>query len=162
MADASRPLADRLETGAPRVAALLARAAGHAPGPVRRRILAAAFDRARDAFNRCDLEVVFALFDADVEYVPPPPLREGGPLRGRAAVCEFWRGVLDRYEENAIENLGLDEAGPGRFVRRARLFHRTRAGEALSYTIVQTTELEGGRVVRQVNRLATGAADRSA
>jgi ketosteroid isomerase-like protein len=154
-----RPLADRLEVGSPRVAALTARVAGRLPGPIRRRVLESAFDRARDAFNRGDLEVVFALFDPDVEYVPPPPLHEGAPLRGRAAVFDFWREVLGRYEESRIENLSLDEAAPGRFVRRARLWHTSRGGETLSYSIVQTTELEAGRVVRQVNRLATGPAD---
>jgi ketosteroid isomerase-like protein len=162
MTAADRPLADRLEVGAPRVAALLVRVAGRAPGPLRRRLLSAAFDRARDAFNRGDLEAVFALFDPDVEYVPPPPLHRGEPLRGRAAVFEFWREVLDRYEENAIENLGLEETAPGRIVRRARLFHRTLSGEALSYAIVQATELERGRVIRQVNRPAIGRAGRPA
>jgi hypothetical protein len=156
MSDSRRPLADRLEVGAPRLAALMARLAGRMPGPIRRRLLGAAFDRARDAFNRGDLEVVFALFDPDVEYVPPPPLHEGEPLRGRGAVFDFWRDVLGRYEESRIENLALDEAAPGRFVRRARLWHSSRGGETLSYSIVQTTELDRGRVVRQVNRLATG------
>jgi ketosteroid isomerase-like protein len=57
-------------------------------------VLHATFDRARDAFNRGDLEVVFALFAADVEYGPPPPLHEGGRIRGRQAVLDFWRDAL--------------------------------------------------------------------
>ena len=41
-------------------------------------------------------------------------------------------------------------------MRRARLSHRTRIeGDSLSYEIVQTTVLVGGRVVRQVNAPAT-------
>jgi ketosteroid isomerase-like protein len=153
MTPARRPLADRVEVRAPRAAALAARALGRMPGPIRRRALAAAFDRARDAFNRGDLEAVFALFAIDVEYVPPPPLYEGEPLRGRAAVLGFWRDVSARYESSAIENLSLEEAAPRRFVRRARLFHRPADGDALVYSIVQTTELAGGRVARQVNAL---------
>lgn len=151
-----RPLADRIEIGAPAVAALLARGLGRLPEPVRRRALQGAFDRARDAFNRGDMDAVFALFAADVEYGPPPPLRVGAqPLRGRAAVFDFWREVLERYERNTIENLSLGEAAPGRIVRRARLSHSSRAtGETLAYEIVQTTELRHGRVVRQVNVLA--------
>ena len=153
MAD-RRPLADRLELGAPRLAALGAQAVGRLPGPLRRRILQSAFDRARDAFNRGDLEAVFALFASDVEYGPPPPLHEDEPLQGRAAVLEFWRGVLARYEESAIENLSVEEAPPGHIVRRARLRHRSSTtGESLDYVILQTTELEGGRVIRQVNVL---------
>ncbi len=150
-----RPFSDRVEVGASSLAAFLSRGLSHLPKPVQRRILQAAFDRARDAFNRGDLEAVFALFAEDVEYGPPPPLHQGGPLRGRAAVFDFWRGVRDRYDENTIENLSLEEAAPGRIVRRARLRHRSSAtGDELAYVIVQTTELERGRVARQVNVLA--------
>ncbi len=43
---------------------------------------------------------------------------------------------------------------PGRIVRRARLrLLSGPGGEALSYAIVQTTELARGRVVRQINVL---------
>ncbi len=127
------------------------------PVPLRRRVLLAAFDRARDAFNRGDLEAVFGLFAEDVEYGPPPPLYSGGVLRGRKAVFDFWREVFDRYVENTIENLSLDQTAPGSFVRRARLRHRTSAtGSSLDYVIVQTTDLKAGRVVRQVNVLERG------
>ena len=97
---------------------------------------------------------MFALFASDVEYGPPPPLHEDQPLQGRAAVLDFWRGVLARYDESSIENLSVEEAEPGRIVRRARLRHRsTTSGDALDYVILQTTELENGRVVRQINVL---------
>jgi len=124
------------------------------PGPLRRRALQAAFDRARDAFDRGDIEAVTALFARDVEYVPPPPLGDG-EIRGLPAVLEFWHGVLARYPHSTIENLALREAAPGRFVRTARLRHVPAAGgEPLEYEIVQTTVLRGGRVVRQVNELS--------
>ncbi len=101
---------------------------------------------------------MFALFAPDVQYGPPPPLREDGPIQGRAAVLDFWRGVLARYDESAIENLSVEEAAPGRIVRRARLRHRSdTTGESLDYVVLQTTELEGGRVVRQVNVLDRAA-----
>ncbi len=153
-AASARPLADRLEIAAPGVAALAVRALDHAPDSLRRRILQTAFDRARDAFNRGDLDAVFALFAENVEYAPPPPLHDGEALRGRDAVFDFWRGVLAAYEDNTIENLSIAEAAPGRIVRRARLRHRSGAtDEQLDYTILQSTELLGGRVVRQVNVL---------
>jgi ketosteroid isomerase-like protein len=149
-----RPLADRIEVGVPRLAALAAQALGRLPERLRRRVLQAAFDRARDAFNRGDLEVVFALFAADVEYGPPPPLHEDGHIRGRSAVLDFWHDALARYDESTIENLSLDEAARGCIVRRARLRHRSSAtGESFAYVIVQTTELQAGRVVRQINVL---------
>ena len=122
---------------------------------MRRRALRAAFDRARDAFNRGDIEAVTALFADDVEYVPPPPLGEGS-IRGRAAVIGFWQAAFARFPDSAIENLSLREAEPGRFVRTARIRHAGGPGrETLEYTILQTTELSGGRVVRQVNELET-------
>lgn len=40
----------------------IARGFRRLPAPLRRRALNAAFDRARDAFNRGDFEIVFALF----------------------------------------------------------------------------------------------------
>lgn len=157
MTTSARPLADRVEVGAPGVAAMAARVVGRLPGPLRRRALQAAFDRAQDAFNRGDLDVVFALFDSDVEYGPPPPLHDGGPVQGREAVFGFWRDVSSRYD-STIENLSLEESSPGRFVRRARLRHDPKTeGEALEYVILQTTEVRSGRVVRQINVLDSDA-----
>jgi len=70
-------------------------------------------------------------------------------------VFNFWRDVDARYDESTIENLSLEEAAPGYIVRTARLHHRSSAtGDELSYVIKQTTELVGGRVVRQLNVLA--------
>ena len=153
-----RPLADRVEVRAPGLAAFLARGLSRVPESLRRRILQAAFDRARDAFNRGDFEAVSALFAADVEYGPPPPLHQGDPLRGRAAVLDFWRGVREIYDDSTIENLSLEEATPGCIVRRARLRHRSSAtGDVLAYVIVQTTDLDHGRVVRQMNVLEPDA-----
>jgi ketosteroid isomerase-like protein len=151
-----RPLIDRVEIGAPGLAALAVRTLACLPAPVRRRALQGAFARAQEAFNRGDMEAVFALFTPDVEYGPPPPLYQGEPLRGHPAVLAFWRGVLARYDDSQIENLSLQEASPGRIVRRARLHHRSSAtGDALSYAIIQTTDLRGGRVIRQINVLSS-------
>ncbi|WP_197517716.1 nuclear transport factor 2 family protein [Mycobacterium sp. E796] len=139
---------------APGLAALAVMAVSRLPVAVRRRVLRGAFERARDAFNRGDLEAVFGLFAKDVEYGPPPPLYSEGLLHDRAAVLDFWRAVFERYDENTIENLSLDEVAPGSFVRRARLHHRAHAtGASLDYVVVQTTYLKRGRVVRQVNVL---------
>ena len=151
---ARRPLADRIEVAAPGVAAVLARFVSRAPEGVRARALQAAFDRARDAFNRGDLEAVFALFAEDVEYVPPAPLYEGPPISGRDAVLAFWEEQLTRFRSSSIENLSIEEAAPGRFVRRASLRHVPAGeGEPLEYVILQTTELRRGRVIRQVNEV---------
>ena len=149
-----RPLPDRIEVAVPALAAVLARLLSLAPARVRGRALEGAFDRAREAFNRGDMEAVFALFSADVEYVPPPTLYEGPPITGRGAVLAFWNDQLGRFQSSSIENLSLEEAGRGRFVRRAALRH-IHAGEGvpLEYVILQTTELRRGRVVRQVNEL---------
>jgi ketosteroid isomerase-like protein len=146
----TRTAIEALEIRAPALAAGLARLVGRLPGPVRRRVLAGAFERARHAFDRGDLEALFALFDDDVDYVPPPPL-EARPIRGRADVCAFWRATLDRWPQSTITNLSLVEAAPNRFVREASIEHRDGDGNALTYEIRQTTTLRAGRVVRQVN-----------
>jgi hypothetical protein len=55
------------------------------------------------------------------------------------------RPFADRLEVGATR---------GCIVRRARLHHRSSAtGAELDYVILQTTELAGGRVARQVNVL---------
>ena len=148
----ARPLADRLELAAPALAAVSVRILGRAPEAVRRKVLRAAFDRARDAFNRGDIEAVTALFADDVVYLPPPPLC-GGEIHGRRAVLAYWHVVYRRYRRSTIENLALEEAAPGRIVRRARLRHLGEGADVLEYTILQTTELRAGRVVRQLNEL---------
>jgi ketosteroid isomerase-like protein len=144
-----RPLADRVEIVAPFVAALVARALGRAPARLRRRLVTDAFARAEAAFNRGDFEAIFALFADDVYYVPPPVLGEGS-ITGRAAVLRFWRSVARRFEASNIENLSVEETAPRRFVRTARIKHRTDRDD-LSYTIRQVTELRGGRVISQIN-----------
>ena len=145
-----RPVLDSVELRAPRLAAVAVRLMLRMPASFRRRVLAEAFDRAQDAFNRGDLDAVFALFTDDVEYVPPPALYAGEPIIGRAAVLQFWQGILARFKENTIANLSLEEASPARFVRTARLTHKRRDG-TLDYVIRQTTELRAGRVAHQVN-----------
>jgi hypothetical protein len=143
-----------LELAAPGLAALVARSLGLLPAPLRRRALQSAFDRARAAFDRGDVEAVMALFAPDARYTPPPPLG-GEEISGLPAVLDFWRGVLLRYPQSTIENLEIEEAAPGRFVRTARLRHVPADGsDALEYEIVQTTILRRGRVVRQINELA--------
>lgn len=147
-----RPVADSFEVHLPRVAAVIVRALGRAPAAVRRRVLVGAFTRAERAFNRGDMDAVFALFADDVEYVPPPPLHEGPPIKGRDAVRRFWAETLPRFAENRITNLTIEELSSTRFVRTAELVHRAPEGE-LRYRIRQTTALRGGRVVHQLNEL---------
>ncbi len=147
--DTSRPVADRIEVAAPSVAAALARLVGRLPASWRRRALTGAFSRAEAAFNRGDFDAIFALFDDDVSYVPPPVLSET-PIRGRDAVLAFWQGISLRFAQNTITNLSLEEAAPTRFVRTARLTHRNE-DDVLEYVIRQVTDVRGGRVISQVN-----------
>ena len=147
-----RPPADSFEVALPNLAAVVVRGLARAPATVRRRVLADAFARAERAFNRGDLDAVFALFADDVEYMPPPPLYDGPLITGRDAVHRFWNTINARFDESRITNLGIEETAPARFVRTAELVHRSPQQE-LRYRIRQTTELRNGRVVRQVNEL---------
>ena len=150
-----RPLIDTIEVRAPTVAALAVRVLMRLPAPARRRVLVDAFTRAQNAFNRGDFEAIFAVWADDVEYVPPPALHSGDPIVGRAAVLRFWHEIANRYQQNRIANLSIEEATPTRFVRTARLSHE-RPGESLEYVIRQTTDLRHGRVIRQINEQARG------
>ena len=145
-----RTATEKVELRFPGAAALIARLLGKAPEPVRRRALVAAFARAEAAFNRGDFEALFAMFAEDVEYTPPPAL-SSETIHGKQDLLRFWNGVLRRYPDSKIMNLHLEEAAPTRFVRTIRLTHRSDQGQALSYELRQTTELDRGRVVRQVN-----------
>jgi ketosteroid isomerase-like protein len=148
-----RPLMDTIEVRAPTAAALAVRVLLRLPAPLRRRVLVDAFTRAQNAFNRGDFEAIVGPWADDVEYVPPPALHTGEPIRGRAAVLRFWHDIANQYPQNRIANLTIEEATPTLFVRTARLSHE-RPGESLEYVIRQTTELRHGRVIRQVNEQA--------
>ncbi len=145
-----RPVADRLEIAAPSLAALAARAAGHIPEPLRRRVLANALARAEAAFNRGDYAAVFALFADDAHYVPPPALSQT-PITGRDAILDFWLATQTRFTTSTIENLSLDEVAPERFRRTLRVTHRTDR-ETIGCVVRQVTELRHGRVISQVNQ----------
>jgi ketosteroid isomerase-like protein len=147
----NRPFLDSIELRAPGVAAIAVRALLRMPSPVRRRVLVDAFTRAADAFNRGDFEAIVGPWAEDVEYVPPPALHVGPPIVGRDQVLRFWQTVADRYDRSVITNLSLEEAGPSRFIRTARLRHELGGAPPLEYEIRQTTELRHGRVVRQRN-----------
>lgn len=147
-----RPLADNFEVQFPRMAALTLRALGRAPAVVRRRVIANVLGRADHAFNRGDMDTIVALLAMDVEYVPPSPLHDGPSIVGREAVREFWRKVAARFQESRITNLAIEETAPSRFVRTADFFHRGDQHE-LHYRIRQTSELQKGWVIRQVNEL---------
>jgi ketosteroid isomerase-like protein len=145
---------DTLEVRWPGLAAHAAGLLLRLPGPVRRRGLASAFDRAEAAFNRGDFQAVLALFADDVDYVPPPALSRT-PIRGRAAVLRFWQAMPGRYQRSTITNLSVEEASPRYYVRTARLSH-TGPDSTLQYVIRQTTQVRRGRVVRQVNETLEG------
>lgn len=124
------------------------------PGGPRRRLLFDAFGRAEAAFNRGDLDAVFAAFAREVDYLPPSVLPGARPLHSKAEVVAFWRGMFERFAENSIENLELSELRPGVLRRRAVLCHREAGGEEpIRYEIEQITEFRAGQVVLQHNRV---------
>lgn len=121
------------------------------PGPLRRRILISAFHHAEDAFNRGDLDAVFAAFAEDVDYLPPSALPGAGPIEGKARVMAYWEEIAARFESE-IETTALREIQRGKMFRAARLRHLDRSGGTnLEYRFEQVTEIAGGQVVRQQN-----------
>lgn len=149
-----RPLPDRLELRSPYLFRHLTAVVMRLPiRRLRRVLIGLALKRAQDAFNRGDVEVIFAAFAPDAEYQPPPRLPGAHPVTGREAAVDFWQAIFLDWKDNRIENLGFVDAGDGKIVRRAALHHVNRStGELLEYEIVQETQFVGGMVSSQVNR----------
>jgi SnoaL-like domain len=145
-----RPVMDAFEVRYPRVGAGVLRVLLRMPPALRRRVFTSAFARAEAAFNRGDFEAVTALWADDVVYVPPPALHAGPPIIGHSNVLAFWNEVSRRYDRSRIANLSIEALDRKSFVRTARLSHQG-PGETLEYVIRQTTYVDRGRVIRQVN-----------
>ena len=101
------------------------------------------------------VEAVMALFAPDVELRAAAAAgrgRDPRPARRARLLARGARALSRELDREPCDQRG----GAGALRRTARLRHcGPDAGVALDYEIVQTTILRGGRVVRQVNELAS-------
>ena len=63
-----------------------------------------------EAWNRGDLDVAFARFEADVEVITPPDLPEAGTYRGPAAVREWAETFLEAWGELRMDPVRIVDA----------------------------------------------------
>jgi hypothetical protein len=95
----------------------------------RRDMLAAAYD----AFNARDIEAVLAMMHPDVNW---PNGLEGGRLRGRAEIREYWRRQWDRIDPR-VEPVRFEDDALGRTVVHVRQVVWDLAGHIVTDEVVQ-------------------------
>lgn len=149
-----RPLIDRFALRHRGVARAFTSLVLVAPGPVRWRVLKAAFDNATHRFNRHDVDSMLSGWADEVQYQPPPPLAGSTCLTTRVAAADFWRRTFELFPECWMEDLDVRQTG-FRTVRRESRVHHVEAetGRVEDYVIAQTAEIRGGLVVRMFDEL---------
>jgi ketosteroid isomerase-like protein len=95
-----------------------------------------------------DWDTVMALYDAEIEWIDPPEVPDGGVHVGLEAVRASWENYLEALEDWALEPqeilLGSDEI----FVR-SRVTGRARIGGApLDLELFQVWTARNGKLVR--------------
>lgn len=98
------------------------------------------------AFNERDIDAAIALMHPDVDW---PNAWEGGRVRGRAAVREYWERQFKEIS-GQVEPQGFAEDPDGTVtVDVHQVVHDARSGELLTDTRVRHRyRLEGGLIVR--------------
>lgn len=104
--------------------------------------------RGYEAIARQDWDTVMALYDAEIEWIDPPEVPDGGVHVGLEAVRASWENYLEALEDWALEPqeilLGTDEI----FVR-SRVTGRARIGGApLDLELFQVWTARDGKLVR--------------
>ncbi len=98
-----------------------------------------------EAFDARDLDALLTAMTPDVDW---PNAWEGGRLRGRSAVRDYWTRQWEQIDPR-LEVLAISLLPDGQFAVRVRQVVRSRAGEVLSDgEVVHVYELRDGLVAR--------------
>jgi ketosteroid isomerase-like protein len=91
------------------------------------------FQRAIEAYNRRDFDVVLEFLDPEIEWHPGIQARlggEGAVYRGHAGARELFRDVTEVFDTFDIELTEIRDLGTERLVATGRLWTRGRGSEA--------------------------------
>jgi ketosteroid isomerase-like protein len=105
--------------------------------------------RLLDAFNRRDRDTWLELLDPACENVPPQEWPESAPIRGGAAIWDFYVEAVESWEEGPFEWGELVDGGTDRVMAHQRREMRGKASGVQvewSYWVVFT--FRNGTVVR--------------
>ena len=101
-----------------------------------------------DAFNRRDRDALLAICDPECENLPPREWPENAPIRGAAAIWDFYVEAVKTWDDGSFEWGELIDEGTDKIVvnqRREMPAKPTGVGVVWSYWVVFT--FRNGKVV---------------
>ena len=111
-----------------------------------------------DAFNRRDVDAIFACVNPDVEWFPAMTLG-GGPLRGREGIESYVREVSDTWEEYRVVGQDFRDLGDDQVLVLSRVEGRgTGSGGLVDAAMGQTFDFREGKIARVRTYLDHGEA----
>jgi ketosteroid isomerase-like protein len=116
--------------------------------------------RVIDAFNRRDLDAIFACVNPDIEWLPAMPVTSGGrALRGREGIESYVREVSDTWEEYRVVAQDFRDLGDDEVLVLSRIEGRgAGSGGLVDAAMGQIFDLRGGKISRVRTYLDHGEA----
>ena len=115
-----------------------------------------------DAFNRRDVDAIFACVNPDVEWFPAMTLG-GAPLRGREGIESYVREVSDTWEEYRVVVQDFRELADERVLALSRIEGRgAGSGGLVDAEMAQVFDFRDGRIARVRTYLGHNEALRAA
>jgi ketosteroid isomerase-like protein len=115
-----------------------------------------------DAFNRRDVDAIFACVNPDVEWFPAMTLG-GGPLREREGIESYIREVNDTWEEYRVVGQEFRDLGEDRVLVLSRVEGRgAGSGGLVDAEMGQIFDFRDGKIGRVRTYLDHGEALRTA
>jgi ketosteroid isomerase-like protein len=119
--------------------------------------------RVIDAFNRRDVDAIFACVNPDVEWFPAMSVTFGGGIRGREGIESYIREVSDTWEEYRVVVQDLRDLADDRVLVLSRVEGRgAGSGGLVDAEMGQVYDFREGRIAQVRTYLDHGEAMRAA
>jgi uncharacterized protein len=102
-----------------------------------------------EGWIRGDYAAVFALFDPDIEWIPPPDVSSSGQRRGHEGVRRAMAGWMGNWDDYRFELRRLIDCGDDVVAEGWQRARGRASGVEVSEEIFSVWTLRGGQVVRQ-------------